>query len=159
MTQKIFKCFEDIQKLFKQEVIEVSVKRSQVTLVFSEKMIGVADIEKFSSEFCGGDKSFVTFDEEFMYLVCELEDNTGFQELFGPFLEVTQRVFDEVCKCPIFEFIVSSRYIKLYLDKQGLTVKDLKAYEDIFDDTEGTLELHGQRPYLLFINMNFAGDI
>ena len=77
----------------------------------------------------------------------------------NPFLTLNKLIIEiseTICKCPALEIVFSGQYLKCYLDKPGLTTEDLKSYERIFD-SEGTLELHGQRPYLLFINEDLTG--
>ncbi len=158
---KLFEAYNKISEIFNKNLLEISVKRTQITLEFSEKVIAFEDISNFYENSLDiQDNSFITSMDESLFLVCELSEDVlndkEKQGVFSEFISITDDIFEKVCKCPIFEFIVSDKYIKMYLDKNGLTVSDLETYEDIFKEKgQGTLEIHGQRPYLLFVNLNF----
>lgn len=162
---ELFKSFNEIAAIFDDSLTEISVARHRISLEFMEKMIPLYSINKFYDKAPDvKDKSFLAVNEDILFLVCELEEsvleNKEKQGLFQTFIKVTDEIFEKVCKCPVFEFVISDKYIKIYLDKQGLTTEDLEAYEEIFElKGEGTLELHAQRPYLLFVNIDFnEGD-
>jgi len=157
---KLFEAYNKISKIFNDNLIEISVRRHEITLEFDEKIVLLDNINHFYEKSPIKEGSFIASNEDSLFLVCKLDDdileNKEKQGLFKDFISITNEIFEKVCKCPVFEFIISDKYIKMYLDKQGLTTSDLEAYETIFkEEGEGTLELHVQRPYLLFVNVNF----
>ena len=163
---ELFKSFNEIAVIFGDSLAEISIARHRISLEFQEKMLLLQNINSFYEKMPEvKENSFFAVNEDILYLVCELNEavlqDKEKQGLFKSFIEATDEVFERVCKCPVFEFVVSDKYIKIYLDKQGLTNEDLEAYEDIFKlKGEGTLELHAQRPYLLFVNIEFEeGDL
>lgn len=157
---KLFEAYNKISKIFNDNLIEISVRRHEITLEFDEKIVLLDNINHFYKKSPIKEGSFIVSNEDSLFLVCKLDDDIledkEKQGLFKDFISITNEIFEKVCKCPVFEFIISDKYIKMYLDKQGLTTSDLEAYETIFkEEGEGTLELHVQRPYLLFVNVNF----
>lgn len=159
MSKQLFDSFNQISEIFNNNVVEISVKRHQISLELNQKTILLQDIDKFYNQVKVLQDSFIATNEDSLFIVCGLSEgvleDTDMQGLFKDFISVTEEIFEKVCKCPVFEFVVSDKYIKIYLDKQGLTTEDLNAYEEIFQlKGEGTLELHPQRPYLLFVNTN-----
>lgn len=157
---KLFEAYNKISKIFNDNLIEISVRRHEITLEFDEKIVLLDNINHFYKKSPITEGSFIASNEDSLFLVCKLDDDIledkEKQGLFKDFISITNEIFEKVCKCPVFEFIISDKYIKMYLDKQGLTTSDLEAYETIFkEEGEGTLELHVQRPYLLFVNVNF----
>lgn len=159
MSKQLFDSFNQISEIFNNNVVEISVKRHQISLELNQKTILLQDIDKFYNQVKVLQDSFIATNEDSLFIVCGLSEgvleDTEMQGLFKDFISVTEEIFEKVCKCPVFEFVVSDKYIKIYLDKQGLTTEDLNAYEEIFQlKGEGTLELHPQRPYLLFVNTN-----
>lgn len=162
VTFNVFQIFNAIQTLFDEDILlEISVRQSQISLILDDDIIPL-------SSFCQKDWFEVS---ENPYLAIA-EDNPViillFKENYSPVIsqnplinlkKLITEISERVCKCPALEIVFSNQYLKCYLDKPGLTINDLKEYENIFD-MQGTLELHGQRPYLLFINENIsAGDL
>lgn len=157
----LFEAYNKISKIFSDNLIEISVKRHQITLEFNEKVVTLNNLNQFYEKSPKLKKdSFIASNEDSLFLACQLGDefleDKENQGLFTDFISITDEIFEKVCKCPVFEFVISDKYLKMYLDKQGLTTSDLETYESIFkNEGEGTLELHAQRPYLLFVNLSF----
>lgn len=160
----LFKTFKKISELFDDNITEISVKRHQIALEFNEKAILLHSLNQFYKESPKfKEDSFIASNEGSLFLVCQISEDvlndSEKQGLFKDFISITDEIFDKVCKCPVFEFVLTDKYLKMYLDKQGLTTKDLETYESIFkEEGEGTIELHAQRPYLLFVNINFEEE-
>lgn len=155
-TKTLFKDFEKINKILDGKLVEISIRQHQIGLVLN-KTISVSQIQKFLPSIPSIDNSFVTFHDDFLYFIIEelhYEDiNT--KSYFHNFMQVINAMSEEICQCPALEYVVSSQYVKCFLDKNGLTIADLSKYESILEsETPAEVEMHPQRPYLLFINFN-----
>ena len=160
--EKLFKGFNTINQICNTKLIEISVKQRQITFIYDDSLVFFSD---FSDFFYGinqktAEESYVTFYDEKLHITfggLEL-DNMEKGNVFKPFLETIKEFADNICTCPSLEFVISELYIKCFLDKPNLGVSDLKKYEDILE-AEGGLELHPQRPYLLFVNEGEFTDV
>ena len=103
------------------------------------------------------DKPYViTFEEEVHYIIPNIQDIKNTKP--HVFMKVIREMAEEICQCPSLEFVVSPFYVKCYLDKPGLYLEDVQKYDDILKDN-GTLELHTQRPYMLYVYYGVHDDI
>lgn len=155
-TQKLFEDFYKLNTILEGRLVEISVRQHQIALVI-DKTFKLSLIERFMSSIPSLDEAFLTFHDDHLYLIVEeinSKDIVNTQSLFYNFMKVIGIMSEEICQCPALEYVISSQYIKCYLDKNGLTVSDLEKYEEILEsDVPAEIELHPQRPYVLFINM------
>lgn len=153
---ELFNEFNDINQKLEQELIEISVRQHQISYIFEGNTLGLKDIETLTCLTLNYDldRSYLMTQEgDFLVVTFDSwEDKSTF------FKKYIKEISDKICQCPAIEFVVSAQYIKCYLDKGGLTVDDLVAYEKIMGAT-GTLEVTTQRPYLLFINESFYLEV
>lgn len=158
ISYNVFEIFGTINdSLPNSKLLEVSVRQSQVTLIFDDEVIPLSDLRE-NKWIDGSGESYLATTEEGPVIVVPFnveELKTQFSNPFKLLYDLILLISDEICKCPALEIVFSNQYLKCYLDKPGLRVEDLKKYENIFK-LEGTLELHSQRPYLLFINSELS---
>lgn len=156
--KKLFEQINVINNMIDADLLEVSVKKHQITLVLNNKMIGFDTINSLL-DMCKKDVQEESFlannNDNFYFTIGNLSlDNLDKNNIFYPFIYVIDQMAQHVCSCPALEFTISSQYLKCYLDKPGLKVSDLSNYEKILKAKDlGELELHPQRPYLLFLNI------
>lgn len=158
-TFNVFEIFEDISSMFPESMLlEISVRQSQISLIFEQEILLVSSLnaELFNSV---TDDALLMCVEDKLNLVLPFRKSgvniSISNDSFINLRFLIQKISDTICKCPALEIVFSNQYLKCYLDKPGLTVDDLQQYQKLFD-AEGTLELHTQRPYLLFINENLT---
>lgn len=155
MKKKVFKDFDEINNLFASDLIEISFKVGQVILMFNGAYLNNDDL-RILTQITQRTNAVLFSEENVLHYAIDYNEETNIPEIPSSFMEILDEIRERVCKCPILEFVVSDKYLKLYLDKKDLSVTDLLEYEDIFHfQGEGTLMLHVQRPYLLFINTDY----
>ena len=149
---ELFKQVGLINKMLDGQLLEISVRQHQVTLSIKDSLVYFPQIKKML-DFSDDSKSFVSFSDDIFYFVfvnLSSEDMTD-KDVFYPFLKTIEDFAEKICTCPSLEFIISPQYLKCFLD-------NLREYEEVLGaEGEGELELHPQRPYLLFINENSEG--
>lgn len=156
---KLFGQVQAINNIIDTQLLEVSVKRHQITLILSNNVISFKTLDSLLS-LCQDnitDESFLAVNNEnFYFTIANLSlEALDSENIFYPFVFTISQMAENICSCPALEFVISPQYIKCYLDKPGLRVSDLSDYEEILDAKGlGELELHPQRPYLLFLNMD-----
>ena len=158
MIQKLFNDFNNINKLLDDQLLEISVKQHQITLLLN-KSLYFNNLQKIL-DYINQEKSYITFHNDFLCVVLGgFEDEVDKKSLFYNFLSIIKEMSVEICQCPALEYVVSSQYVKCYLDKTGLNIEDLVKYEKILKaEAKGELEMHPQRPYMLFINEEITYD-
>lgn len=155
--EDLFKKFIDINKLCNDNLLEISVKQHQVTLMFEETLIHFADFLKLPFT----EQSYITTYNDNLFITIEnlsLENMEESNPLYI-FISVISQLYETICTCPSLEFVITGQYMKCFLDKPGLRVEDLNHYEEILNAKgKGELELHPQRAYLFFINSSYIED-
>ena len=165
VTFDLFKVFNEISNLRKDlKIVEISLRQGQFLIIFEPGIIPLNAFEKISKAVRKSDNgllpiySSIGFINENPALIINTNNFKSDQFEFSPTFEVLDKVItyaaENICKCPALEIAFSSQYIKCYLDKPGITTEDISKYEEMFL-LRGTLELFGQRPYLLLINDDF----
>lgn len=159
--EELFSLVEDINRQLENLLLEISVKRHQINFLVNydvirfngvQSLLELADKDNYEESFLSYDKNNDIFSFAIGGLSLEELDE---KNILYPFLCTIEKMAQEICSCPSLEFVISPQYLKCYLDKAGLKVSDLSGYEKIFGaEGQGELELHPQRPYLLFLNMN-----
>lgn len=59
-------------------------------------------------------------------------------------------VSDHVCQCPVLEAVVTGYFVKIYIDKPNIKLKELAELDKIFE-AEGVLETGEQRAYVIYV--------
>lgn len=160
---KVFELFDETNKILDGQVLEISVKMHQITISMKDTMIDMNYI--FSLLFKLFEKKFpfgvnVSVNKDILYLTIPIEsDMKNMTDFFSDFINIINEMEKEICSCPSLEYVVADSYVKCFLDKPGTKINDLKTYEKILGAEDiGELELHPQRPYLLFIRGDFYVD-
>lgn len=156
---ELFKQVDLINEVLDGQLLEISVRQHQVTISIKDSLVYFPQLKKMF-DFAFDSKSFVSFSDDIFYFVfvnLSSEDITD-KDIFYSFLKTIEDFAEKICTCPSLEFVISPQYLKCFLDKPGLKVGNLREYEKVLDaEGKGELELHPQRPYLLFINENSEG--
>lgn len=153
MIKKVLSAFEDISNKIETDLIDISVKQSQMLFGFGNSInfkdlntinnlkenISVTSIVSFQ------DLLFLRFENLSEDLVNEDSDN-----VLDTIYSFIFLLADTLCSCPVLECSVSESYIKIYLDLPNITPKSLREL-DFLLNAEGVLELGGQRPYILYV--------
>lgn len=165
VTFDLFKIFNEISDLRKDlKIIEISLRQGQFLIIFEPGIIPLQAFIKISRAVRRSENgllpiySSIGFINENPALIINTNSFKSDQFEYSPTFEILDKVItyaaENICKCPALEIAFSSQYIKCYLDKPGITTDDVAKYEQMFG-LRGTLELFGQRPYLLLINDDF----
>lgn len=153
--QKIFNIFKYYDELFGENLVEISVKQTQLTFFIRDSI----KIQSLIKSFRAYPDAEILFYNDFLILRIEQLDIEKEKEApFYDLLDVINQMSEKICQCPALEYVVSENYIKCFLDKVGLGITDLAEYEEILEAENSTLELHPQRAYLLFINIGDNDD-
>lgn len=156
----LFNSFKSINEILEGELLEISVRRHQISYIFGGNSIGLKDIKTLIDTMKKYEinSSYLTVqDDNYVFITFEgwyKNSETDGRYIDNVFKMYIDEIADKICTCPALEFVVSAQYIKCFLDKGGLTVDDLSSYEELMG-AKGSLELTPQRPYLLFINENY----
>ena len=153
---KLFNIFNVLRgDLEENSILESSVKQDQISLLLKEPMLNFKDFSIINDYIEKGDV-YTILTQEQLYVM--IDDPVFSEKTSSPFaylMQIIQKMAEEICTCPVLEYSVTDTYIKCFLDKPGLKIDDLHKYEEILEVVgDAELELHAQRPYLLFINMN-----
>lgn len=153
---KLFNIFNVLRgDLEENSILEISVKQDQISLLLKEPMLNFKDFSIINDYIEKGDV-YTILTQEQLYVM--IDDPVFSEKTSSPFaylMQIIQKMAEEICTCPVLEYSVTDTYIKCFLDKPGLKIDDLHKYEEILEVVgDAELELHAQRPYLLFINMN-----
>lgn len=161
--EELFSLVEEINRQLENLLLEISVKRHQISFLINYDVIrfnGIQSLLELADK-NNYDESFLSYDKNndiFSFLIGGLSlEEIDEKNILYPFLCTIEKMAQEICSCPSLEFVISPQYIKCYLDKPGLKISDLSNYEKIFNaEGQAELELHPQRPYLLFLNMSYT---
>lgn len=150
---ELFNEFKKISERLELELLEISVRQHQISYIFAGSTIGLQDIETLTciTQQYNVRQSYLLTAQEENFIICTFEK---WEDENSPFKKYIMKIAENVCQCPALEFVVCGQYVKCFLDKGGLTVDDLVAYEKVMG-TSGTLEMTPPRPYMLFINENY----
>lgn len=64
--------------------------------------------------------------------------------------DVIDLISEKICQCPILEMVITDYYVKVYIDKPNIKIKDLAGLDEIFE-SEGVLETGEQRAYVIYV--------
>lgn len=157
MLSAIFRAFQDLNKRLDNNIVEISVMRSQMLFGFEdsqiiyrhdiEKLDGYNKVVNFSDIGCIENNMLLSFRGLNEDLMNSLDSDDDFKTLYSFILFLR----DTICQCPALEYVASSNYIKIFLDVPNLTLKNLTKIDE-FLGQEGYLELGAPRPYLLYVS-------
>lgn len=152
MIENAFSTIEYINEQLDIDVLEVSVKKSQIVFTFADGlMISMKDLlalHRLDKKYGVTD---VTCFQNRLYVAIRDIDSIESGSVYEYFYEIITVLRDLVCTCPALEYIISKEYIKVFLDVPNIQVSSLWKLVDVFKQ-DPFVEFSGDRPYLLFIN-------
>lgn len=152
--RKLNQAFQDCKKFIgDNDLTEISVVDKEIALVFVNTNVfninnGIGLLVEDPLIKNDVDVYLATDDKNMRIYVTGYNESTS-KSAFHTFIKVFNKVSDIICTCPMLEYAISPLYLKIYLDKPGLSVQQLIELEEFFN-AKCTLELHN-RPYALFI--------
>lgn len=146
----IFKEFDKVNRAAKASKIdEISVHKGQIGIHFTgSNLVFIEDIKNIEKIAKVESTDVSTFDGELYLSFREIEGDI--KNPFGMFLKTLSDISDIVCTCPALEIMITDSYIKCYIDKPNVELKNLAKLDNVFQ-AEGVLELLHQRPYVLYV--------
>lgn len=160
LTTELFEIHKELNKIIASKIIEISVKQHQITFMFDKQdILYIEDLniieDELSRVYSFGEPYITTLSEVIYYTIPDIsyDDSETAVPSYEKLITTIQKISEKVCQCPALEYIIAENYIKCFLDKPGLAINDLIEYQQIMENTDATLELLSQRPYLLFINV------
>lgn len=154
----MFGIFKEIEEYVpKSNLIEISVRQHRISLYLrNDDIIYLSDVLNLCHDvLVNPEDTIITPDEKGFYiLIEEIPDEVNQSSKFKELVQVIRYMAEHICQCPALEYVISSHYIKCFLDKPGIKLSEIQKMEELFGE-ECTLELSAGRPYALFINTNF----
>lgn len=152
MIEEAFEALNDINKKLDANILELSVKQSQIVFTFhDELLISMKDLLTLNTLDEDIYVTDVTCFQNRLYVSLRDVDLAEVYSSFKPFISVITTLRELVCACPALEYVISTEYIKVFLDVPNIKVSDLNKLIDVFHQ-DPFVEFAGDRPYLLFIN-------
>lgn len=156
MIKEMFKCFETINRKLDNNIAEISLKQTQMSITFEDQtVVSAKDLRQLDDtiEPQFSITNVMTFNECLYVIFSDLQEKLINKVTVEPYSFLYSFIFDLkdlLCACPALEYVISSNYIKVYLDLPNLHIKDLVEVDKKLQ-SEGILELSMQRPYLLYV--------
>lgn len=154
----MFTIFNSIQEYIPESnLIEISVKQHQISLCLdNQEVLYFSDVLSLCHDIMVNpqDTYITTHDRNFYIIIPNINDNLKDSSKFNDLIHVIEYMAEHICQCPALEYVISSNYIKCFLDKPGIKLSEVIKLEELFGE-ECTLELGANRPYALFVNINF----
>ena len=154
--KKVFEDFKAVNNKLSIDIIELSIKKSRIKLEFKDAFILYSNVflELLEDPLVEPDILYLTSFDGMLKLTIDTTniplDQIPEDSLFKDFFDLIGELGEHVCKCPSLEYVVSDKYLKVFIDKPSMDLKSLNDLEKVFD-SEFTFELNKQRPYILFI--------
>lgn len=150
-ADRLFKIFEMVKNILDldNELSEVVVNRNQVIFECSNMI----EFHKFDALhiLMGIDPTDITTFEGSLYIAYRgISKEEGVTDEVNVLLDTIEEISNHVCQCPILEMRISRDFIKVYLDKPNIKIKDVAVLDEIFS-SEGVLQTGEQRAYVLYV--------
>ena len=155
MIKTMFELFDKINFNLENNIAEISFKQSQMSITFEDQTIVSLDdlMELQCIENQYAITSISTFNECLHVIFSNLNETLINKVTVEPYSFLYSFIFDLkeiLCSCPALEYVISSNYIKIYLDLPNIYARDIINVDKELN-SEGILELSSQRPYLLYV--------
>lgn len=155
MLIDLFDQFDKINNQLDNNVVELSIKKSRISLSFENgdvlKIDDIKKINKICDKFNVGEIN--TFHDVLYVHFTELQEENITDDDKCPISKLYNLIFklrDILCTCPALEYIISGDYLKVFIDLPNIKIVDISKLDRLFK-SEGFLELNMQRPYVLYI--------
>ena len=151
----LFEEFDKIDDKLSNNIAEISIKQSRIAITFEDQtVLDMGDIyalDGLEAQF--SISNIATFDE-CLYVIFENLDTQLINTIqVKPFSMLYAFIFDlkeYLCSCPALEYVISSNYVKVYLDLPNINIPDLMKVDDKLGQ-QSVFQLTSQRPYLLYV--------
>ena len=155
MIKTMFELFDKINSDLENNIAEISFKQSQMSITFEDQTIVLWDdlMELQCIEDQYAITSISTFNECLHIVFSNLDETLINKVTVEPYSFLYSFIFnlkETLCSCPALEYVISSNYIKIYLDLPNIHAGDIINVDKELN-SEGILELSSQRPYLLYV--------
>lgn len=155
MIKTMFEFFDKINSNLENNIAEISFKQSQMSITFEDQTIVLWDdlmeLQRIEDQYAI--TSISTFNECLHVVFSNLDETLINKVTVEPYSFLYSFIFnlkETLCSCPALEYVISSNYIKIYLDLPNIYARDIVNVDKEIN-SEGILELSSQRPYLLYV--------
>lgn len=154
--EKVFEDFKTVNNKLSVDIIELSIKQSRINFEFKDASVlySYVLLELLEDSLVEPDILYMTAFDGVVKLTIDTTaislDQIPEDSLFKDFFDLIGELGEHVCKCPSLEYVVSDKYVKVFIDKPSMDLKALNDLEKVFN-SDFTFELNKQRPYILFI--------
>lgn len=153
--REVFEDFKAVNNKLSVDIIELSIKKSRINFEFKDASILYSKVilELLDDPLVAQDILYMTAFDGVVKITIDTNaiplDQIPEDSLFKDFFDLIDELGEHVCKCPSLEYVVSDKYVKVFVDKPSMDLKSLNDLKKVFD-SEFTFELNKQRPYILF---------
>ena len=156
MIKTMFEVFDKINSNLENNIAEISFKQSQMSITFEDQTIiswdDLMELQGIENQY--SITSISTFNECLHVVFSNLDETLiNLKTTVEPYSFLYSFIFnlrETLCSCPALEYVISSNYIKIYLDLPNIHARDIINVDKELN-SEGILELSSQRPYLLYV--------
>lgn len=153
--RKVFEDFNAVNNKLSVNIKELSIRQSRINFEFKDGFVLYSNVvlELLEDPLVEPDILYITAFDGAIKLTIDINtislDQIPEDSLFKDFFDLINELGEHICKCPSLEYVVSDKYLKVFIDKPSMDLKSLNNLKKVFD-SEFTLELNKQRPYILF---------
>lgn len=153
--RKVFEDFKAVNDKLSVDIFELSIKKSRINFEFKEASVLYSSVllELLEDSLVEPDILYMTAFDGVVKLTIDTTaislDQIPEDSLFKDFFDLIDELGEHICKCPSLEYVVSDKYLKIFVDKPSMDLKSLNDLEKVFD-SDFTFDLNKQRPYILF---------
>lgn len=156
MIKTMFEVFDKINSNLENNIAEISFKQSQMSITFEDQTIvswdDLMELQDIENQYAI--TSISTFNECLHVVFSNLDETLiNLKTTVEPYSFLYSFIFnlkETLCSCPALEYVISSNYIKIYLDLPNIYARDVINVDKELN-SESILELSSQRPYLLYV--------
>lgn len=152
-----YNLYKDLSNILGEELNEISIFQNQIIL----KCKNFLDMKVLTSlvEVMGMNPTDVSIFENELCVSYRLIDEYSTTDTVHQLMLLMGDISDCICTCPVLEMAVTDQYIKVYLDKPNIKIKDIAKLDDVMNvelpaglfQFEGVLQIHEHRPYVLYV--------
>ena len=153
--RKVFEDFKAVNNKLSINIKELSIKQSRINFEFKDASVLYSNVllELLDDPLVEPDILYITAFDGVIKLTIDTTnislDQIPEDSLFKDFFDLIDELGEHICKCPSLEYVVSDKYLKVFIDKPSMDLKSLNDLKKVFN-SEFTFELNKQRPYILF---------
>ena len=153
--RKVFEDFKTVNNKLSVNIKELSIKQSRINFEFKDASVLYSNVllELLEDSLVESDILYITAFDGVVKITVDTTaislDQIPEDSLFKDFFDLIDELGEHICKCPSLEYVVSDKYLKVFIDKSSMDLKSLNDLEKVFD-SGFTLEFNKQRPYILF---------